>query len=355
MKKIVTATAFAALILTACSQPTEQDSASSTQTTPEPASKSLQIYSARHYDSDKALYAAFEEQTGVQIDVREAKSDQLLETMKAEGQNSPADLIIAADAGAVWRFQDAGLTQGYTTPALEEQVPDSMREAEGNWYGLSNRVRLVAYDPERITEDQVDEWVKLADPALQGEICVRASSNIYNLSLMAELIDRLGETEAQAWAEGVVANMARAPQGGDTDQIRAVAAGECSVAIVNHYYWSRLAASSLDRDTEAAAATALVIPSFGDGQGAHVNITGIAISASAEDPALAAQFIEFLLTESGQTLLTSETQEVPLARLGQLDLPNGTSVEYTVSPTPLATFGENQADAQRIYDLAGWN
>lgn len=319
------------------------------------AKRTLQIYSARHYDSDQLLYDAFEEKTDVRIEVREAKSPQLLETMKAEGDDSPADLVLASDAGALWRFQDAGLTQAYTTETLTQTVPASMRQADGHWYGLTNRIRLVAYDPDRIQPDQVDAWAKLADPALDGEICVRSSSNIYNLSLMTEIITRLGEEAAQAWAEGVTSNMARNPQGGDTDQIRAVAAGECSLAIVNHYYWARLASSDVDRDRETAAATALIIPTFGDGEGVHVNIAGAAITSTADDPALAAQFIEFLLSDEGQTLLTSDTGEVRLSRLGNLDLPTGETIPYRVSSTPLETFGEKQADAQRLYDLAGWN
>lgn len=337
------------LAIAACSGPAPSETSDEGQT------RTLHIYSARHYDSDQVLYAAFSEKTGVKVEVREAKSDQLLETMKAEGANSPADLVLAADAGALWRFQNAGLTQGFITPALLNAVPTEMREADGNWYGLTNRIRLVAYDATRIDPSQIDEWSKLADRALQGEICVRASSNIYNLSLMAEIITRYGEDAAQNWASGIVSNMARTPQGGDTDQIRAVAAGECSVAIVNHYYWSRLAASKLERDNQAATATTLLIPTFGDGQGVHVNIAGAAIASTASDPALAAQFIEFMLSDEGQALLTSDTGEVRLSRLGKLDLPTGQTLPYQVSDTPLATFGEQQAEAQRIYDLAGWD
>lgn len=338
------------LAIAACSGQTPEADTDADET----VERALQIYSARHYDSDQLIYDAFEAQTGVKIEVREAKSDQLLETMKAEGANSPADLVLAADAGALWRFQDAGLTQAYTTETLTNTIPASMRQAEGHWYGLTNRIRLVAYDPNRIQPEQVNAWTKLADPSLQGEICVRASSNIYNLSLMSEVITRFGEDAARSWAEGIVANMARNPQGGDTDQIRAVAAGECSLAIVNHYYWSRLAGSDVVRDRETAAKTALIIPSFGDGDGAHVNIAGAAITSTADDPALAAEFIEFLLSEEGQTLLTSDTGEVRLSRLGNLDLPTGETIPYTVSSVPLETFGEKQADAQRIYDLAGW-
>lgn len=349
MKHISLSLVATCLALVSCS-PSGGETATDAQTVP----KTLTIYSSRHYDSDRALYAAYEDKTGVKIQVREAGADQLLETMKAEGANSPADLVIAADAGALWRFQDAGLTQPLLNEEINTKVPVRLRQSEGHWIGLGKRVRLVAYDPQRFTQSDVDAWLKLAAPDKQGEICVRSSSNIYNLSLMAEMISRLGSQEAQSWAEGVVANMARSPQGGDTDQIRAVAAGQCGIAIVNHYYWLRLATSASQSDRDAAAATELAIPHFPDGLGAHVNITGIAVAASAKDTDLASEFILFLLSDEGQQMLTTETKELPLSDTATL--PEGADLipTYTPSETPLDTFGENQAEAQRLYDLAGW-
>lgn len=353
MKNHLLLTAFAALALSACSPsdtPVATDSVEA-----ETPQKTLTIYSARHYDSDRDLYAAYEAKAGIKIDVREAKSDQLLETMKAEGANSPADLIIAADAGALWRFQDAGLTQGVSDARLEAAIPSNFREADGHWYGVGKRVRLVAYDPSVVDVADVDEWADLASPELEGEICVRSSSNIYNLSLMAEMIARIGPEAAGNWAKAVRGNMARDPQGGDTDQIRAVAAGECSVAIVNHYYWVRLAQSESETNRAAADATRLVIPSFGDGGGAHVNITGVAIAASADDTALAVDFIAYLVSPEGQSQLMVETKELPM--IVGVSMPEGTESvpEFEVSATPLQVLGENQAEAQRLYDLAGWN
>jgi iron(III) transport system substrate-binding protein len=353
MKNYILMTAFAALALSACS-PSDTPVATDSVEADTPM-KTLTIYSARHYDSDRDLYAAYEAKAGIKIDVREAKSDQLLETMKAEGANSPADLIIAADAGALWRFQDAGLTQGVSDARLEAAIPSNFREADGHWYGVGKRVRLVAYDPSVVDVADVDDWADLASPDLKGEICVRSSSNIYNLSLMAEMISRVGPEAAGEWAKGVRENMARDPQGGDTDQIRAVAAGECSVAIVNHYYWVRLAQSGSESDRATAEATRLVIPSFGDGGGAHVNITGVAISASADDTALAADFIAYLVSPEGQSQLMLETKELPMT--AGAAMPEGTEAvpAFEISATPLQVLGENQAEAQRLYDLAGWN
>ena len=335
----------------ACSNPAET---TETPTAAEP-DRTLTLYSARHYDSDKTLYAMFEEQAGVDLDVRESNADQLIETMKAEGDQSPADVIITADAGALWRFQNAGLTQAVSSDVLNEIVPENYRQSQGHWYGLARRLRGIAYDPARWSADDLATWNQLAEEDKSGEICVRSSSNIYNLSLMSEIIQRYGAEQAQAWATAIVANMARNPQGGDTDQIRAIAAGECSIAIVNHYYWVRLGASEKEVDRNVAASTTFLIPEFAEGSGSHVNITGAAVSATADDVALAEEFIAFLLTETGQSYLTRDTKELPL--LDGSALPEGVEnvPDFSASDTSLDVYGENQAEAQRLFDLAGWN
>ncbi|MEL6862715.1 MAG: extracellular solute-binding protein, partial [Pseudomonadota bacterium] len=219
----------------ACSNPAETNDA------PEAAEAipTLTLYSARHYDSDKALFAMFEEQAGVNIDVREAKADQLIETMKAEGDMSPADVIITADAGSLWRFQEAGLTQPLLSETLTDIIPANYREPEGHWHGMARRLRGIAYDPARWNAEDLATWDTLAGEDKAGEICVRSSSNIYNLSLMGELIHRYGSEAAGEWATSIVTNMARNPQGGDTDQLRGLVSGECDVSISNTYYLAR--------------------------------------------------------------------------------------------------------------------
>lgn len=325
---------------------------------PTESSETLTIYSARHYDSDQIIYQTFEQMHGVKVEVREAKADQLLETLKAEGDNSEADLVIASDAGALWRFSDAGLTQKVSAPEIVSQIPAAYHDPDGDWFSLSRRLRLVAFDPDMFQASDLDTWGKLADPAKSGEICVRSSSNIYNLSLMGEMIARVGPDEASEWAAGIVANMARQPQGGDTDQIRAVAAGECGIAIANHYYWARLADSGVGADRAVAEATRLVVPGFGDDLGAHINITGVAITKTAGNVDLALDFVSFLLSEEGQALLVEETKELPLtsqisAEAAAGDTDSIASVER--SSVALSRFGENQAEAQILFDLAGWN
>ncbi|WP_084395944.1 extracellular solute-binding protein [Henriciella aquimarina] len=332
----------------------ETESAAASDSKPE-SGGTLRVYSARHYDSDRLMYEAFEDETGIRVLYREAGANQLLQTMKAEGARSPADLIIASDAGALWRFEDAGLTQALPDGEIEAQIPPRLLDEKRQWIGLSQRVRGVAYDPERINPEQVDEWMDLADPALEGEICVRSSTNVYNLSLMGEMIERWGADQAQAWADGVVANMARDPQGGDTDQIEGVAAGLCSIAITNHYYWVRMAESSSNSASEAAEASTLIFPTFGPDTGAHVNITGVAIAAHAENKDAAIKFIDWLYTPHGQALLVDFTKEIPVNP--EAERPQGLDriPEFTDSDMSLSVFGEHQAEAQRIFDEAGWD
>lgn len=355
---ISTAWLAAGLLLAACSPSgpavdgTQDTVEQAVENAAEPAGV-VNLYSTRHYDSDKALFAAFEAETGIEVRVREAGAAQLLETMASEGDQSPADLVLAADAGTLWRFKDRGLTQPLAAEAADSAVPETLRDPDGHWIGLAKRYRVIAYDPQQHAPEDVDEMADLAGERFDGELCVRSSANIYNLSLMAELIERMGADEAGAWAEAVAGNFARDPQGGDTAQIEAVAAGACSAAIVNHYYWVRLAESGSDAQRASAEATAL---SFADaGDGVHRNVTGIAMAANAPNADNARALVNYLTTPEGQAMLVTETKEFPVVEGAAL--PTGLSA---IAPGPesdvlLAVLGENQAEAQRLYDLAGWN
>ncbi len=313
----------------------------------------LNLYSARHYDSDRLLYSAFEAETGITIRVREAGAAELLETMRAEGERSPADVILAADAGTLYRFQAAGLTRPVQSEILERAIPERFRQADGHWFGLTKRARAVVYDPQVISEDEVDTYTELASDSLRNELCMRSSTNIYNLSLMGEMIGRYGPEEAARWAEGIAANLARAPQGGDTAQIEAVAAGQCAAAIVNHYYWVRLAAGTAS-ERAIAGRTRIVFPDQGL-NGTHVNISGAAVAAHSGAPDAAIRFIEFLTTPEGQRLLTTETKEYPL--IDGAPLPDGLEglPGFRASDFPLEELGARQSEAQAIFDRAGWH
>jgi iron(III) transport system substrate-binding protein len=351
--KFVPASGAALALLLAAACGAERETAAVPDAGAEPGQADLNIYSARHYDSDRLLYAAFEEETGIRIRVRESGAAELLETMRAEGARSPADVILAADAGTLYRFQEAGLTQPVQSAVLERNIPEQMRQKDGHWFGLTRRARVIVHDPQVISEDEVNTYAELAGEGLRNELCVRSSTNIYNLSLMGEMIGRYGAESAALWAEGVTANLARAPQGGDTAQIEAVAAGQCAVALVNHYYWVRLAVGT-QAERAVAARTRLVFPDQ-DGNGTHVNISGAAVASHAPNPESAVRFIEFLTTPEGQRLLTTETKEYPI--LAGAPLPEGLEQlpEFRASDFPLDALGRHQAEAQSIYDRAGWH
>ena len=313
----------------------------------------LNVYSARHYDSDKAMYKAFETETGIKVRFRESGAPELLETMKAEGDASPADVVISSDAGTLYRFEAAGLLQPVEDVALDEKIPAHFRQKDGYWFGLARRVRVIAYDPERVTPDEVAHYSDLADPRFKGEVCQRSSTNIYNLSLMGELIGRMGHDAAQAWADGVVANFARPPQGGDITQIESIAAGECSVALTNHYYYVRMTTGAPSQQA-AAAKVKLSFPEQ-DTTGTHVNVTGAGVAANAPHRDNAIKFIEWLASTDGQVWLTGETKEYPMIEGTPLPEGLGALPDFKKSDFPLDELGTHQSEAQEIYDTAGWN
>ena len=313
----------------------------------------LNVYSARHYDSDKDMYKAFEAETGIKVRFRESGAAELLETMKAEGAASPADVVISSDAGTLYRFEAAGLLQPFRDETLEAVIPEHFRQADGYWYGLAKRARVIAYDPARVEPEEVAHYADLSDERFRGEVCMRSSTNIYNLSLMGELIGRMGHDAAQEWADGVVANFARPPQGGDITQIESIAAGECSVALTNHYYYVRLATGSPSQKATAAKVK-LSFPEQ-DTTGTHINVTGAGIAAHAPNRENAIKFIEWLTTADGQARLTEETKEFPM--VAGVALPEGLEAlpDFRKSDFPLDELGTHQSEAQEIYDRAGWN
>ncbi|MCA8903075.1 MAG: extracellular solute-binding protein [Hyphomonas sp.] len=345
------------MALASCGNPggsASESSSSAAESGSKPAPAGvLNVYSARHYDSDKAMYKAFEADTGIHVRFRESGAPELLETLKAEGTASPADVVISSDAGTLYRFEAAGLLQPLDSDVLKAAVPEHFRQADGYWYGFAKRARVIAYDPARVSPEDVDQYTDLADAKFHGEVCMRSSTNIYNLSLMGELIGRLGHDTAQAWARSVVENFARPPQGGDTTQIEAIAAGECSVALTNHYYYVRMTQGS-DANRAAAAKVALSFPEQ-DGTGTHVNVTGAGLAAHAPNRDDAVTFLEWLATPAGQRWLTTETKEFPI--VAGVDLPKGLEAlpDFHQSDFPLEELGTHQAEAQEIYDLAGWN
>src|SRR5215813_10158782 len=240
---------------------------------PAMAADALNIYSARHYDSDELLYDGFQDATGIPVNVIEGEGPELLARMKAEGKNSPADVFLTVDAGNLWLAEKEQLFQPAQSKVLDSRIPASLKSPKNLWFGFSTRARLIFVNAARVDPKLVPTYESLADPRLKGKICMRSSSAVYNLSLMGALIAHWGPQKAEQWTRAVVANFARAPQGADTTLLQSVAAGECAVTIANHYYFLRLKYSKSRGEQAAAKALTVIFPDQ-DGTGTHVNISG---------------------------------------------------------------------------------
>ncbi|PRY72436.1 Fe(3+) ABC transporter substrate-binding protein [Halomonas ventosae] len=317
------------------------------------AAEELNVYSARHYDSDEALYAAFTEQTGIEVNVLEGDSDQLIQRLKLEGEASPADVMITVDAGRLWRGEQEEIFASVESEVLDERLPDYMRHPEGKWFGFSQRVRAIFIDPTEVDAAEITSYEDLADPKFAGQVCIRSSNNIYNQSLLASLIAHHGEEEAEAWAKGVVDNFARDPEGGDTDQIRGVASGECNIALANHYYYVRLVNSDQEADREAAEKVEIVFPNQ-DGRGAHVNVGGAGMVKGAPNEENAVRFLEFLASDEAQELFASGNYEFPAVESVETDGVIASWGDFKKDDLNVSVLGENNPEAVRIFDRAGW-
>ena len=276
----------------------------------------LNLYTSRHYQTDEALYEGFTESTGIGINRIEGKGDALIERIKSEGANSPADILITVDAGRLWRAEQAGLFQEVASEVLEARIPASLRHVRGRWFGFSERARLIFYNKEMVEHGAIATYEDLADPKWRGMVCIRSSGNIYNLSLLGSLIASLGEAAAETWARGVVENFARPPQGGDTDQIRAVAAGECGIAVANSYYFARLMTSAKETDRALAKDLGVVFPNQG-GRGTHINISGAGVLKHAQHTDAAIRFLEYLASDRAQRLFADGNNEYPSGVMGK--------------------------------------
>ena len=313
----------------------------------------VNVYSARHYDTDDALYQRFTELTGIRVNVIEGRADELLVRLRQEGTLSPADVFIAVDAGRLFQAEQQGIFQPASSELLEELVPASLRHPEGLWFGLTKRARVLVVSRERVPDDVVAlDYEDLALPAWRGRVLVRSSSNIYNQSMVSAMIATQGQEQAQAWCRGLAANFARRPQGGDRDQIRAVAAGEGDVAIVNHYYFARMLTGS-EADREATAKLRVIFPNQDD-RGTHVNISGAGVVRSAPNRENAVRFIEFLASAEAQHALASNNQEYPVAEGISITPELQGLGSFKADEVNARQLGSNNAEAVRTMDRAGW-
>ncbi|HEX6266200.1 MAG TPA: Fe(3+) ABC transporter substrate-binding protein [Burkholderiales bacterium] len=316
--------------------------------------KVVNIYSSRHYQTDEALYSGFTKKTGITVNRIEAGEDALIERIRNEGARSPADVMITVDAGRLWRAEQMGLFQPVKSALLESRIPESFREPGGQWFGFSMRARVIAYNKGKVRPGEIQTYEQLAEPKWKGRVCMRSSTNIYNLSLMGALIDHLGADKAEAWAKAVRANLAQDPKGGDTDQLKAVAAGQCDVTVSNQYYYARLARSQKPAEREVAEKLGIVFPNQ-QSWGTHVNISGAGVLKHAPHREAAVQFLEYLASDEAQRYFADGNNEWPVVQSVKLDNPVLNALgEFKRDRLNVAVLGRNQPASQKIYDRVAW-
>jgi iron(III) transport system substrate-binding protein len=316
--------------------------------------KVLNLYSSRHYQTDEALYTGFTKATGIKINRIEGGEDALIERVRNEGERSPADVLITVDAGRLWRAEQLGLFQPTRSAVLESRIPASLREPSGLWFGFSTRARLIAYNNAKVKAGEIQTYEELADPKWKGRVCMRSSTNVYNLSLMGALIDHLGEEKAQAWAQGVRSNLAVDPKGGDTDQLKAVAAGECDVTISNQYYYARLLRSQKPDEQQIGERLGVVFPNQKT-WGTHVNISGAGVLKNAPNREAAVRFLEYLASDEAQRYFADGNNEWPAVPGVRIDNPVLSRLgDFKRDALNVAVLGKNQPSSQKIYDRVAW-
>ncbi len=315
----------------------------------------VNVYSARHYDTDLRLYSDFTAQTGIKVNLIEGTEDQLIERIKAEGQNSPADVLITVDAGRLWRAEQAGLFQPISSETLSTRIPENLRHPEGYWFGLTKRARVIVYSTERVDPAELSTYEDLTHPRWRGRLLVRSSSNVYNQSLAGAMIEAQGRDFTEAWARGIVENLARPPRGGDTDQIKAVAAGEGDVALSNTYYLARLVRSADPADREVASRVGVFFPNQDLlDRGTHVNISGGGVVATAPNRDHAVAFLEYLVGDTAQERFASGNNEYPVVEGIATDPVLESWGAFREDGLNAAVFGANNPLALLIMDRAGW-
>ena len=316
--------------------------------------KVLNLYSSRHYQTDEALYANFTKQTGIKINRIEGGEDPLIERLRNEGARSPADVLITVDAGRLWRAEQAGLFQPVKSAALDARIPANLREPSGLWYGFSTRARVIAYSKAKVQPGEIRDYEDLADAKWKGRVCMRSSTNIYNLSLLGAMIDHLGEAKAEAWARGVRGNLAVEPKGGDTDQLKSVAAGQCDVTISNQYYYARLLRSSKPDEREVGEKIGIVFPNQAS-WGTHVNISGAGVLKNAPNRENAIRFLEYLASDDAQRYFAEGNNEWPAVTSVRVDNPVLKMLgEFKQDSLNVAVLGKNQPSSQKVYDRVAW-
>lgn len=321
----------------------------------------LNIYSARHYPTDEALYSNFSSATGIKINRVDADDAGIVTRLKAEGSASPADVILLVDASRLWKGEVEGLFQPVKSTLLTEAIPAQLRgkatpDGAVPWFGFSTRARVIVYNKAKIKRDDVDSYEELGDPKNKGQLCIRSGSHPYNLSLFGAVLEHLGEAKTEAWLKGMVDNMARSPKGGDTDQIKGVAAGECGIAVTNTYYLARLMRSDKPENQAIVERVGVVFPNQSS-WGTHVNIAGGAVAKNAKHPANAIKFLEYLASAEAQNHFANGNNEWPAAngiKISNPALQTMTGGSFKSETIPISVVGMNQVKVQQMLDRVGF-
>ena len=315
----------------------------------------VNMYSQRHYDVDQVQYDNFEKKTGIKVNVIKANADELIQRMKNEGENSPADLFITVDVGKLWQASDMNLLQKYNDESLTDGITESLTDPNGFWVPVTYRSRILVYSNERVEESDLSTYEDLANEKWKGRLLVRSSSNSYNQALLSSLVANLGEEATQNWTEAVVSNFARDPKGNDRDQVKAIAAGQGDIAIVNSYYIGLLLSSENEEEVNAGKSISVFFPNQGDGQrGSHVNVSGVALAKNAPNKSNALKLIEYLTSDEAQEIYVNNTYEYSVKPNIE---PNDIVKEWGTfkkDPLDLNMLGSKRNDAIRIFDAGGW-
>lgn len=312
----------------------------------------LNLYSSRHYDTDERLYSDFEEATGITINRIEGKADELSARMQAEGINSPADVLLTVDTSRLERAKDAGLLQSINSDVLEAAIPSNLQDSDNQWYGFSQRARVIFYDKADVANPPMT-YLDLADPAYAGLVCIRSSTNTYNQTLLASIIENHGEQAARDWAQGVVDNMARSPQGGDTDQLRGIVSGECEISVSNTYYFARALRKDVSGLSDSIDMIGLQWPSQ-DAEGAHMNLSGAGVAANAPNRDNAILFLEYLASDQAQQYFSNGNDEFPAVQGVALSEEVASLGEFTSDDVDLSAVAKQLPLALTIFNDVGW-
>jgi len=312
----------------------------------------LNLYSSRHYDTDERLYGEFEEATGITINRIEGKADELIARMEAEGANSPADILLTVDTSRLARAKNAGILQSVDSDILEDRIPANLQDLDNQWFGFSQRGRIIFFNKENM-DNPPATYADLAKPEYKGMICIRSSNNTYNQTLLASIITHEGTEAAKSWAEGIVANMARDPQGGDTDQLRGLVSGECDIAVSNTYYFAR----AIRKDVKGLSAerdkVGFVFPNQ-DSYGAHMNLSGAGVAANAPNKENAILFLEYLASDNAQKYFSAGNDEFPAVPSVELADSVKQLGEFKADDINLSEVAKNLPEAQKIFNEVGW-